>query len=205
LGTGGDGLAGPGGGGSPASNIYQCPWYACEATIPGHDGEPHGLIPQKQDGFSTSCTPKNPGDICTGYYEHDIWVEGPAIQPGCGWDIGCHFFVGFTNLFVNNQPSGALELGGSLTVGVGGDIGAPIVAEYGPEALSSGWSWIAGTGIPSVQYAARQLVTNPELLAAVGECASELLLPEGGPPPVTPVALACNRSRAGLGALGVGW
>jgi RHS repeat-associated protein len=88
LGTGGDGIGGPGGGGSPASNVYQCPWYACEATIPGHDGEPHGLMLDKQGGYSTPCVSNTLGHQCTDVHDgHETWVEGPAVEPGCGWDM----------------------------------------------------------------------------------------------------------------------
>ena len=60
------------------------------------------------------CQPNPPFVGCNGGAWGYMRVE---VQPGCGWDISCHFFVGFGNLFVNNRPSGALELGGSLATG----------------------------------------------------------------------------------------
>jgi hypothetical protein len=110
--------------------------------------------------------------------------------------------VGFTNLFVNNQPSGALELGGSLTVGVGGDIGAPIVAEYGPPALSTGWSWVAETGIPVLQNSEYYLLDHPQLLLAAGDCATGLVL---GPGSLPTSRAACGIIAVELDKLRTGW
>ncbi|HVA64799.1 MAG TPA: RHS repeat-associated core domain-containing protein, partial [Terriglobales bacterium] len=39
LGSGGGAL--PGGGGIPGATLTSCPWYACQPTVPGQDGDPH--------------------------------------------------------------------------------------------------------------------------------------------------------------------
>ncbi len=68
--------------------------------------------------------------------------EAPAAQApsasksSCGWDIGCQFFSGFVNLFLNNRPSGALQLAGAeAAIAAPSALGAA-VAPYAPAVLS---------------------------------------------------------------------
>jgi len=109
LGGGGGGI----GGGGDASTLDECAWYDCGVTINGQDGDPHRYQWQWTDKAGP-CQPNPPFVGCNGRAWGNVRVE---VQPGCGWDISCHFFVGFGNLFVNDRPSGALELGGSLAAG----------------------------------------------------------------------------------------
>jgi len=97
LGTGGDGIGGPGGGGSPASDIYSCPWYACEPTIPGHDGEPYvpgTTITLVDHPGPPVLDPKTGAWGNSGHWSQEaVWTSSGAAAPACGSDIFCYFLT----------------------------------------------------------------------------------------------------------------
>jgi len=112
-----------------------------------------------------------PGDsIFIGY--------SPALEP-CGWDLACHAFVGFGNLFVNGKPSGPLELAGAELGGVGSLFGGEAVAAYGPAAAgaisgyaSTAASATASAALDGYAYATDAVLgvyTNPELIEGLGQ------------------------------------
>ncbi|MGH9393802.1 MAG: RHS repeat-associated core domain-containing protein, partial [Terriglobales bacterium] len=98
-----------GGGGDALDHATACLTALCPVTVPSRDGDPHTWDPVWSDRTG-GCETGQPLAFCNGGSWGTVWHdEGPV--GGCGWDLACHFFVGFGNLFINNQASGALELG----------------------------------------------------------------------------------------------
>ena len=163
LGSGGGAL--PGGGGIPGATLTSCPWYACQPTVNGHDGNPVQTQPVMVD-FGKDCSQISGGPVnCT-----DQWGPGWAPAPpgqseSCGTlNFGCQFFAGFVDLFLNNQPSGALQMAGAEAgVGAPAVVGAA-VGPFVPAALE------AVSQIPSLARATYfSVYTNPELIEATGQ------------------------------------
>lgn len=125
---------------------------------------------------------------------------GGMFGTGCSWlDPACAFFVGMDNAIQYGRPTGLLQAGGAVAVGV--VVAAPgTVWEAGEAALG----WVNDVVVPSAANSWNYLLTHPEVLVATADCAAELL-PGSGPPPADPVGLACHGVRAGLGDLGVNW
>jgi hypothetical protein len=181
-----------GGGGSQASHIFGCA-HAIDCV-----GKTFTLTKDDQIetyDFQFGLIKSESGINAQGMMYKDVYYGYTLVkQPtpgGCGWDPFCGFYAGFAEAGVNDNPLGIVHSEALAAAPTAAAVTGAAVAPYVPaawayttEALSSGWNWIANTGIPSVQYAARQFVTNPDLLPAAAECASELLLPEGGPPPL---------------------
>jgi hypothetical protein len=46
-------------------------------------------------------------------------IDDASDSAGCGFDPACHFFVGFGDLVLNENPKGALRLAGSIAAGAG--------------------------------------------------------------------------------------
>ncbi|HVA64009.1 MAG TPA: hypothetical protein VNF74_09820, partial [Terriglobales bacterium] len=138
-------------------------WYACQPTVPGQDGDPHqwgwGMVDHPGPGI---VDPKT-GLVGNGGYWTQQWTDlGPAPS-SCDIDLGCHFFAGFVNLFLNNQPSGALEMGGAYAA-VGG---SAVVGAYSPQIVAAARGVTQAAG-----FAMQYLMTNPELIESLSEFAS---------------------------------
>ncbi len=193
LGMGMEGVGGgPLGGGSPSVLAsYVCAYSDCQGASSQINQwgnlENYVYMPPSKCTFGTNsgqCT----FSVFSGYNGPQV---SPAISGGCSWfDLPCQFFVGFTNAFVFNKPSGLARLGYAESVGVA--IGG------GAEA----YSWANNIFVPTAVEYGRELLSNPYALAAVGNCAVGLSL---NGPPLTPVGLACHGIRDGLGKLGISW
>ncbi len=193
---------GPLGGGSPSVGAaYACAWSNCQGASAQIDQWGNEIKYVYIPGGGGSCSYTSTSGRCTLSFFKGY--TGPLTSPGlggsCGWaDLGCQFFAGFVDTFVNNKPSGLLHLGyaesAGVAIGASSEIGNATVAAY---------NWVADTAFPAAQNLAYQVGTNPYLAANILDCAAKFLL-SNGPPPVTPLGFGCLAVKQGLGALGWG-
>ncbi|MGH9481837.1 MAG: RHS repeat-associated core domain-containing protein [Terriglobales bacterium] len=129
------------------------------------------------DGGLTCGQPSPLQEVRPGFVQVDL----DYVEKGCGIDLFCQAFEGFSDAFINGRPSGVVRLAAAEVAPEAAAVAGIAATVFGPPAASAlaGYAFTAASAVGNVSvhagtlasFAAQSVYTNPALTNSLGEFA----------------------------------